>query len=378
MSEPAAKLAAFDPGLRLSASDLLDASPYATLALDAQDSVRFANPAAEQLLGISAGHIIGHPLSEIVAADSPLFALVAQARRRAAPLAESELALEGPRLGLRQLALDVAPLAERPGWVMLHLREPKLGERIERQTVKQGAARSLNAVGALLAHEIKNPLSGIRGAAQLLEAAASEGGRELTTLICDEVDRIRALVDRMEAFADLPIESFAPVNIHEALDHALKLARAGFARDREIVESYDPSLPPVHGNRDLLIQLFLNLLKNAAEATEPGRGRLTLRSRYRQGAKLARADGSVAPFLPIAVAIEDNGPGIDETLRDRLFDPFVSTKPGGRGLGLALAMKIATDHGGAIELETRHGQTIFTVLLPQVRRDARTEPEASL
>jgi len=221
----------------------------------------------------------------------------------------------------------------------------------------------------MLAHEVKNPLSGIRGAAQLLEQDADPAGRELTQLICDETDRIVALVDRMEAFSDhRPLERDA-VNIHEVLERVRKAAQSGFARHIRIVEVYDPSLPPVHGNFDLLVQVFLNLVKNAAEALPNADGEITLTTAYRHGLRLTRPSGEGRQHLPLMVAVTDNGGGIPEDLRPHLFDPFVSTKRNGTGLGLALVAKVIGDHGGVIEFESQPRRTVFRVFLPVVAQD---------
>src|SRR6185437_14674257 len=205
-----------------------------------------------------------HPLKDFVPFGSPLIALIDQVRTTTAPVNEYRVDLGTPRNGSERLAdLHVAPLPERPGHVVLVLQERSMADKIDRQLTHRGAARSVTALAAMLAHEIKNPLSGIRGAAQLLESVVPDDDRALTRLITDETDRIVSLVDRMEVFSDeRPIERSA-VNIHVVLDHVKAIARNGFARHIRIVEDYDPSLPPVLGNRDQLIQVFLNLVKNA-------------------------------------------------------------------------------------------------------------------
>ncbi|MFZ4689583.1 MAG: two-component system sensor histidine kinase NtrB, partial [Polymorphobacter sp.] len=238
------------------------------------------------------------------------------------------------------------------------------------------AARSAVGVAAMLAHEIKNPLSGIRGAAQLLAsvgdaAMAEDDRRELTDLIVAEVDRIAKLVDRMESFTDTRPLKLRPENIHEILGHVRKLAEQGFARGVTLRERYDPSLPLVAGNRDALVQVFLNLLKNAAEAIEND-GRIELTTAYRPGLKVRPEGGGPPISLPLEVRVIDNGPGVEAGLGDHVFEPFVTTKRGGSGLGLALVAKIVADHGGIIEYE-RVGEpevTVFKVLLP-VSRESR-------
>jgi two-component system nitrogen regulation sensor histidine kinase GlnL len=242
---------------------------------------------------------------------------------------------------------------------------------MDRQLTHRGAARSVIALAAMLAHEIKNPLSGIRGAAQLLEQSASDDDRALTRLICDEADRIVKLVDRMEVFGDeRPIER-EPVNIHVVLEHVKKLAQSGFARHVTFIEEYDPSLPPVYANRDQLVQVFLNLIKNASEAISEGAdGEVQMTTAFRPGVRLSLPGSKTRVSLPLEFCIKDNGPGVPDDLMPHLFDPFVTTKPTGSGLGLALVAKIVGDHGGIIECESQPRRTTFRVLMPMYTGDA--------
>jgi two-component system nitrogen regulation sensor histidine kinase GlnL len=254
--------------------------------------------------------------------------------------------------------------------VVVTLQEHSIARRIDDQLVHRNAARSVTAMAALLAHEVKNPLSGIRGAAQLLEQSVEEDERELTRLICDEADRIVALVDRMEVFSDDRPLKREPVNIHEALEHVRRIAQNGFARHVRFVERYDPSLPPVYGRRDLLVQALLNLVKNAAEAVSADDAEIVLSTGYRQGVRLTAPSGDRLE-LPLVIAVGDNGPGIPEDLRTHLFDPFVTGKAGGTGLGLALVAKIVGDHGGVIEFDSEPRGTVFRLMLPMVPKELR-------
>jgi two-component system nitrogen regulation sensor histidine kinase GlnL len=329
----------------------------------------FVNPAAEQFLGTGAAALRGGALADQVAPHSPLLALVNSVRRIGNTISEYDVLLDGPRLGSRWVTIQGALAGEGADMLVLTLHERSMPEKLDRQLIHRNAARSITAMAAMLGHEVKNPLSGIRGAAQLLEQEADSGGRELTRLICAEVDRIVALVDRMESFSDYrPIEREA-VNIHEVLGRVRKAAQSGFARHVRLVEEYDPSLPPVHGNRDLLVQAFLNLVKNAAEALPGSIGEIVLTTAYRLGLRLAGPGGEGRRHLPLMVSVSDNGSGIPEDLRPYLFDPFVTSKRNGTGLGLALVAKVVGDHGGAIEFDSQPGRTVFRVFLPVVAQE---------
>ena len=346
------------------AAGLLSALPGPVIAFDAENCFRFVNPAAEQFFGAGAGWLNGRALDEVVAADSPLVALVQQARSRQGGIHEHAVGIKSPRIGVRSAAVQATPLGRPTGWMLVTMQEHALAEGFERQTQNLGTTRSVAAVAAALAHEIKNPLSGIRGAAQLIEEGANPANGELTGLIRDETDRLCALVDRMELFTDTRIPERSAVNIHEVLDHVRGLAHAGFARSIKFEEHYDPSLPRVSGQRDQMVQIFLNLVKNAAEACPDSGGEIALSTAFRSGVRVTIPGGAGRPYVPIEVGIEDNGGGIPDHVRERLFEPFVTTKPGGSGLGLALVAKFVGDHGAAIECEARPRGTLFRVRLP--------------
>lgn len=342
---------------------VLGALPDAVVLIDSADFVRYVNQAAEHFFHSSAAHICGEPLTNLLPADSAMFALIQQVRQSGTSVSEEGLSLDGPRIGMRFVAIKAAPL-EPDDSIVVSIHERSIARKIDRQLVHRGAARSVTAMAAILAHEVKNPLSGIRGAAQLIEQSVSEADRELTRLICDEADRICKLVDRLDIFTDQRPIIRGPVNIHRVLEHVRRLAQSGFARNVRFTENYDPSLPPVLGHRDQLIQVFLNLVKNATEAAPEGAGEIIVGTSYQHGVRLAVQGSDTRVELPLVVTIQDNGPGIPEDIRPHLFDPFVTTKAHGTGLGLALVAKIIGDHGGVIEFDSQPRRTVFRVMLP--------------
>jgi two-component system nitrogen regulation sensor histidine kinase GlnL len=352
------------PPPQVDAVAILGALPDPIVVVDPKGRIQHANPAAEQFFDAGAAVLCRQILSDLVPFGSPVLALVSQVREQGSVVSEYDVDLSTPRLGNRAVDIQVSPVPEAAGFVVVRFEERSMAQKIDRQLTHRGAARSVTGMAAVLAHEVKNPLSGIRGAAQLLEANISAADRQLTRLICDETDRICALVDRMEVFSDKRPIARGPVNIHQVLEHVRRVAEAGFARHVRFVERYDPSLPPVFGNRDQLVQVFLNLVKNAAEAVPEQGGEIVLTTAYRHGVRLAVRGSKERLHLPLEVGIEDNGPGVPEDLKPHMFDPFVTSKPKGSGLGLALVAKIIGDHGGVIECDSRPRRTVFQVRLP--------------
>jgi two-component system nitrogen regulation sensor histidine kinase GlnL len=350
------------------AAAVLSALPVPVIVLDRDNRFRQVNHAAEQFLGISAAGLAQLRLNDLVPEDNPIFLLIAQVRETEATVANHDMALESPRLSKHGITVQCSPLPEEPGAIVMVMQDASAARALDRQLLFRGAARSVTGMAAILAHEVKNPLSGIRGAAQLLEASVEETDRELTVLIRDEADRIRGLVDRMEAFSEKPISRTA-VNIHRVLEHVRRLAQSGFAEGVRFQENYDPSLPPVWGNRDQLVQVLLNLVKNAAEAaigpSNPN-PEIVMSTGFHHGMRIAVPGTSRRVDLPLFVAVRDNGPGIPEDIRPHLFEPFVTSKSSGSGLGLSLVAKIVGDHGGLIEVDSKPGRTEFRLHLPVV------------
>jgi len=368
------------PALPPDARLLIDCLPNPVFCLDAEDRVVDANQASERLLGLSRALLARRRVGDIVTADSPLLTLVRAARARGAGITEHGVEFATPRQmlesspGERLVDIYASPIPAAPGFLIVAVQERSIADKITRQLTNRSAARSVSAMAAMLSHEIKNPLSGIRGAAQLLENPAEPGSSELTGLIRDEVDRIVRLVERFEMFSESAPPAMTLLNIHELLDHVRRLALSGFARRIRFIEEFDPSLPMVFGNRDLLIQALLNLVKNAAEAIGPDtdNGEIVLSTAYRPGVRFRVPVAGENIALPLEVCVIDNGPGIPEQVAAHLFEPFMTTKSQGTGLGLATVAKIVSDHGGVIECDREKRGTRFRLLLPVRREPSRS------
>lgn len=350
-------------------TSVLQALPQPVIVCEEDHTITFVNYAAEAFFGASLSVLSRQRLDDLIAFGSPIIGLVNAVSARRAPMTEYRVHVGSSRFGdirdERIVDVFASPISDLDGRVALLFQERTMADKIDRQLVSRGAARSVTGLASMLAHEIKNPLSGIRGAAQLLEQSVTSDELPLARLIREETDRIVDLVDRVEVFGDdRPMER-EPINIHVVLDRVKLLARSGVARGITFSEEYDPSLPPVYGNRDQLIQVFLNLVKNAAEALErTQKPEIRFSTAFRPGIRISVQGISQRISLPLEIVIEDNGPGVPPEMLPILFDPFVSTKANGSGLGLALVAKIVGDHGGVIDSDSRPGRTRFRILLP--------------
>ena len=360
---------------------VLQALPQPIIVCGEDRSIVFVNYAAEAFFGASLSVLTRQRLDDLIAFGSPILGLVDAVAERRGPMTEYRVRVGSSRFteGSDDRIVDVfaSPLSDSDGRIALLFQERTMADKIDRQLVSRGAARSVTGLASMLAHEIKNPLSGIRGAAQLLEQSVTPDELPLARLVRDEVDRIVDLIDRVEVFGDdRPVER-EPINIHVILDRVKLLAKNGVARGITFHEEYDPSLPPVGGNRDQLIQVFLNLVKNAAEALDrTSKAEIRFSTAFRPGIRISVQGVSERISLPIEVVIEDNGPGVPPDIMPILFDPFVTTKATGSGLGLALVAKIIGDHGGVVDMDSRPGRTRFRILLPVAAKATTTETES--
>ncbi|MFT8676430.1 MAG: ATP-binding protein [Acetobacter sp.] len=350
---------------RPGADNLLDSLPVPFLEVGPQNEVLAVNVAAEEFFAMSRHQIMQGGLHGLAPPDHPLFLLMEHVRQRGGRVTEHDVVFDSPRFHHANVTIEAADVPDYPGITVLTFHASLAARALDQQLAYRSAARSVSGMAAMLAHEIRNPLSGIKGAAQLLEQAVTQSDKELAILICEEVDRIDALVERMGMFGEAQMQ-YRALNIHRILEHVRLLALNGFARGIQIVERYDPSLPHVWGDRDRLVQVLINLIKNAAEAVrESGReGQITLVTSYRPGIRVAAPGTTQWRHLPLVVTVRDTGPGISPSVRPHLFEPFISTKANGRGLGLALVGKIMDDHGGTIDVESRPGRTEISLFLP--------------
>lgn len=366
--------------LIVSADAVCDALPLPLLVVDADYIIHYANAAAELLLNTSATYMQHRALAEVIELNDAWLALLMQAAAYHHGAKGHELPLQ-PRKGGEICKVNVhitgcQPFADSDQMGRLVVLEHSTAsEKLGSHGNQRHAMRSAAVMSHILAHEVRNPLSGIKGAAQLLRSSVENANdKELLALIINEVERIGALMGQVEYFSTAQAIATEAVNIHEVLRHVAMLAKQGFAAHVDIVEHYDPTLPPVKGNRDLLVQALLNLVKNAAEAAEHAEHpRITLKTAYRSGYRMAVTGAEKPVALPICVQVCDNGTGIAEEMRGNIFDPFVTSKPWGKGLGLAVVAKIVADHGGVMALESADaGNTVFALQLPAHKHEENT------
>ena len=339
------------------------AIPYPALVIGNDGTIVQANSAAEGFAGISLKQMRSRSLDRYVGEGSSVVDVVSQARTHLASVVQHDIEVAWSDHPPALHNIHASPIQDSDGEILLLMHPRAIAEKMDRSLNHRSAAKSITGMAAMLAHELRNPLAGISGAAQLLAMTVDESERELTQLIEEEAQRIGKLVDKVEQFGDLRPTMRDPVNIHDILDRSRRAAKAGFGSHVRFVEEYDPSLPLVAGDPDQLLQVFQNLMKNAAEAAPKVGGTITLRTAYRHGVKLS-LPGQRSESLPLLITIADNGPGVPDYLVRDIFEPFVTTKANGTGLGLSLVSKLISDHGGVVECETVPGRTVFSVRLP--------------
>jgi two-component system nitrogen regulation sensor histidine kinase GlnL len=337
--------------------------PVPGFLVDGSDMITAINPAAEGFLISAARTVVGTALWQVLQVEPQLHMAYARARTTGATLSVNDVEVGCASHAPVQCNLQIAPLAGQED-VMLILLSPRdlPGRMAQSQSVKS-AARSAIGMAEMLAHEIKNPLAGIIGAAQLLEMGLDPDQHDLTQLIVSESRRIVGLLDRVEQFGNVSAPKFQSVNIHDVLGRARRSAQLGFAADMALIEDYDPSLPEAQGDPDMLLQVIQNLIKNAAEAAGPKGGTIRLHTYFDPALRLHGADGA-GRKLPLQIEVIDDGPGLPSAIAADVFDPFVSGRENGTGLGLALAARIIAAHDGWITVTSRPGHTVFRISLP--------------
>ena len=337
--------------------------PVPAILIDAEDRATEVNPAAELFLNLSAKSLKGQLVYDRLAIDAPLEQVFARARRDLSALVINDVDVGTGDRAPVNCTLQAAPLADAPGTLLLLISPREIAGRLGRTQHTRSAAKSAIGMAEMLAHEIKNPLAGIAGAAQLLSMGLSGEDLELTDLIVEETRRVVKLLEQVEQFGNLRPPDLRPTNIHDVLDRARRSAMLGFAAHMRIEEDYDPSLPSTFADGDQLLQVIQNLLKNAAQAADPAGGTIRLHTFYDLSLRRRRSDGS-GQLLPLQIEVIDDGPGIPADIAGDIFDPFVSGRENGTGLGLALVSKIVSDHGGWISVDTVPGRTVFRISLP--------------
>ncbi|MHA6324199.1 two-component system sensor histidine kinase NtrB [Roseivivax sp. CAU 1753] len=353
------------------ALSLWSSLPVPALLIDANDTIVDMNPAAEDFMNVSAKGVFGQPIWDRLAVDAPIEESFARARGHGTPLFVNDVDVGTGSRPPMTCSLQIAPLQGQPDWMIVMISPRELAGRMTQNHSVKSAAKSAIGMAEMLAHEIKNPLAGITGAAQLLSMGLSKADMELTDLIVSETRRIVKLLEQVEQFGNLSAPDKRPVNIHDVLDRARRSALLGFGAHMTMIEDYDPSLPLAYGDPDQLLQVVLNLLKNASEAADPRHGgKIRLRTYYEHSFRLRRADGS-GQSLPLQIEIIDDGPGLPDDIQGDVFDPFVSGRENGTGLGLALVSKIISDHDGWVSVDSVPGRTAFRISLSLVPKDAK-------
>jgi two-component system nitrogen regulation sensor histidine kinase GlnL len=351
--------------------------PVPAFLIDRAGKFAEVNPAGEIFLNTSSRSLFGVPAFDRLHIDAPMDEALERARANQSPLFINDVDVTTGERPPVQCNIQIAPMHDNPEIILLLISPRDIADRLGRSMHVTSSARSAIGMAEMLAHEIKNPLAGITGAAQLLSMGLGAEDRELTDLIVEETRRIVKLLEQVEQFGNLRPPELRAVNIHDALDRARKSALVGFAANMTITEDYDPSLPPTWADPDQLMQVFLNLIKNAAEAAGPqGGGTIRLHTFYDLSLRLRKTDGP-GKAVPLQIEVIDDGPGIKPEIASDIFEPFVSGRENGTGLGLALVSKIIADHGGWISVDSVPGRTVFRVSLPIAPKEPKAVAETA-
>jgi two-component system nitrogen regulation sensor histidine kinase GlnL len=353
---------------------LWNSLPVPALLLNADDTIAEINPAAEAFLNLSSKALLGEIVWDKVMIDAPLETAYARAVAQHTSLFVNDVDVSSGERAPLQCNIQFAPLRDGGGKMLMTIQPQEMATRLTKSAHSVRAAKSAIGMAEMLAHEIKNPLAGITGAAQLLSMTLSSDDREMTDLIVEESRRIVKLLEQVEQFGNLQKPNLTEVNIHDVLDRARQSATVGFGAHMMMIEDYDPSLPPTYTDPDQLLQVLLNLLKNASEAGGPG-GSITLHTFYEPSLRVQRGDGIAR--LPLQIEIIDDGPGLPPEIAADVFEPFISGKENGTGLGLALVSKLIADMGGWISVDSTPGRTVFRISLPTVPKEQPGPKETS-
>lgn len=358
-------------------SAIWSALPLPAVLIENRDGIETivdANPAFELFVSASATILKGVPLRTRLTGDGQLVDSIVRAREQGSPVFINDLPVRGRDGARTQCTVQIAPMGETGDLVLVLVSPQEIAGRLGRTKAVKAAAKSAIGMSEMLAHEIKNPLAGIAGAAQLLSMGLNDEDRALTDLIVAETRRIVKLLEQVEQFGDQRAPDLHPVNLHDVLERAKRLAELGFGSHMRLIDDYDPSLPEALIDQDQVLQVFQNLFKNAAQA-QPNGGTIRIRTYFERGLQIRAKDG-VSTSLPLHVEVIDDGPGLPPAIADNVFEPFVSGRENGTGLGLALVSKIIAAHNGWIEVESAPGKTVFRVSLPMAPSpNARPKPK---
>ncbi len=351
------------------------ALPIPGFLVGPQNRIQSINPAAEVFLNLAQKSLTGRDLAQCLKVDGDLNVNLDRARAGQSVLFHHDVSISRGNGELALCDMQIAPLGDTPETMMVLLHPRQIKGRLGRALQGNSAAKTAIGLADMLAHEIKNPLAGISGAAQLLSMSLGKEDQEMTDLILQETRRVVDLLKQVEQFGDLRPPNLKPLNIHDLLERARMSAALGAAANMTFLDQYDPSLPLTSGDSDQLLQVFANLFANAAEAAGKSGGTITIRTYYELGLRLRSENGGRA--VPLQIEIIDDGPGIAEAMLEFVFDPFISSRENGTGLGLALVSKIIADHQGAIVVTSRPARTVFRISLPVALTPNEPNPRTS-